>query len=353
MKRTVLFALMLLVAAFATAQEYVVKGKAPIDSKTILLQKLFEQKNETVAVDSTGHFTFKGKTPKDAMALVLDMDKRTFLPLLLEGNVTVDLVNKSVSGNEENQLLSIWFAKYDSLQNAMSQAHKVLSSTESNDSIRQIAQKEYESLSKTATDMLMDCFNQNIDKKFPAFFLAQFYSMLPKDEILALAERQPIFLETPLMAPIKKSVAGWQKQAIGQLYTDFEMTDTLGTKRHLSEFVENGKYVLIDFWASWCGPCRAEMPAVKALYDKYHSKGFDIVGVSFDNKKTAWTGAIRKMQLNWNHISDLKGWQNAAAAIYGIYSIPATLLIGPDGKIIASGLDSNKLGKKLEEIFPN
>lgn len=93
------------------------------------------------------------------------------------------------------------------------------------------------------------------------------------------------------------------------------------------------------------------MPNVKALYEKYKNRGFDIVGLSFDNEAKAWTDAIDKMGLPWHHLSDLKGWKSLAASTYGINSIPATLLIGPDGKIVASGLSTPELDKKLEQLL--
>ena len=112
-----------------------------------------------------------------------------------------------------------------------------------------------------------------------------------------------------------------------------------------------GKYVVLDFWASWCGPCRAEMPNVKAAYEKYKGKGFNIVALSFDNKLENWTKAIEDMQMPWIHLSDLKGWKTVAGQIYGVNAIPASFLVDPNGTIIAADLRGEKLEAKLKEVY--
>jgi len=112
-----------------------------------------------------------------------------------------------------------------------------------------------------------------------------------------------------------------------------------------------GKVVLVDFWASWCGPCRRENPNVVRLYKKYKDQGFEILGVSLDRKKDKWVGAIEKDGLEWYHISDLKGWQSKAASTYGVSSIPQTVLLDREGKIIARNLRGEVLAKALDELF--
>jgi len=135
----------------------------------------------------------------------------------------------------------------------------------------------------------------------------------------------------------------------GGIAPDFTAKTPEGEELSLSDL--KGQYVLIDFWASWCGPCRKENPNVVKLYEKYHEKGFEILGVSLDNNKSRWLAAIEKDGLEWPHISDLKGWQSGPAKIYGVRSIPSTVLLDKEGKIIVRNLRAHQLKGKLKEIF--
>ena len=142
-------------------------------------------------------------------------------------------------------------------------------------------------------------------------------------------------------------------QYVGKSFLDLEEAAPDGTMHKLSEYVGKGNWVLVDFWASWCGPCEREMPNVVEVYHKYHALGFDIVGLSFDNSKDPWVKAIDTWNMPWTHLSDLKGWNSLASETYYVRSIPDNLLIDPKGQVVARGLRGAALGARLKEIYGN
>lgn len=142
-----------------------------------------------------------------------------------------------------------------------------------------------------------------------------------------------------------------EKRHAGLYYTDFTMQDMNGKKVSLSKYVGKSRYVFVDFWASWCGPCRGGMPNVVKAYETYKEKGLQIIGVSIDTKQDTWKKAVRELGMTWPQMSDLKGWNSAASKVYGVKSIPCNILIDPHGIIVANDLRGDKLQETLREIF--
>ena len=148
---------------------------------------------------------------------------------------------------------------------------------------------------------------------------------------------------------IKDVLEEAKNTAVGKIAPDFAQNDTKGNPVTLSSF--RGRYLLIEFWASWCAPCRKENPNIVEAYSKFHSKGFDILGVSMDKTKDKWEEAIKKDNLSWCQVSDLQEWNNKARTLYGVEYIPMNFLIDKEGKIIARALLGDDLMKKLNELF--
>lgn len=148
---------------------------------------------------------------------------------------------------------------------------------------------------------------------------------------------------------MKSQIEQMRKLAVGSKAPEIDLPQPNGEHLKLSDL--RGKYVLIDFWASWCGPCRRENPNVKRVYEKYHGKGFDILGVSLDKSQQAWLTAIEQDGLQWHHVSDLKYWQSAVVPEYQIQGIPLTFLVDKEGTIIAKNLRGPALENKLAELF--
>ena len=139
--------------------------------------------------------------------------------------------------------------------------------------------------------------------------------------------------------------------AEGQKFIDFSMPDPDGKSLSIGEIVKKNKLTLVDFWASWCGPCRQEMPNVVEAYNRYHAKGFEIVGVSLDNKHDAWVKAIASLNMPWPQMSDLKAWQSEGAKLYNVKAIPANVLINQKGEIVARDLRGLTLINRVGEFL--
>jgi peroxiredoxin len=184
-------------------------------------------------------------------------------------------------------------------------------------------------------------------------FLSQIQYSKDAVELEAMVNAlDPRLAVVPSIVRMREHIDAMKKVAIGQIAPDFSQNDQSGKPVRLSDVYSKNEYTLIDFWASWCGPCRQENPNVVAAFNAYKGKGFGIIGVSLDQDTARWIKAIADDKLDWPQVSDLKFWQNEAASMYAVNSIPSNFLVDKTGKIIARNLRERALHEKLAELLP-
>jgi thiol-disulfide isomerase/thioredoxin len=220
-------------------------------------------------------------------------------------------------------------------------------------------QEEYLQYSKkvgSVVDSLQKQLAKDYATAHPSSYVAvyevlSYFSYNPDAEELQVLYNgfTPEIQSSHLGTELKKILDAALLTGVGRPAPVFTQADTKGKPVSLSSL--KGQYVLVDFWASWCGPCRAENPNVLKSYRTYHSKGFTVLGVSLDDEKSPWLAAIRKDGLPWTEVSDLKGWKNSAAVLYGVEGIPMNFLLDKNGTIVAKGLRGDDLEKKLAEFL--
>ena len=350
-----------LLACSGNNVKYNVKGiNAPEDGAAVYLVDALSSERIDSAVVSGGTFQMKGKAEKEAF-LNLNVEGSDWTFMFFNDGVPVqaDLSNNTLSGSDLNNRVTEADLKTDEMYqqyNAFVQELSALPEEE-----QQAKMPEY----KAWFDKLRDCYlsvvEDNKDNLVPVAFIQNVRSLAGPDKFEELLNSGAPFASHPYVLDLKRKIdeslakqkeAEEKKQAIiGQKFLDLEEADPDGNMHKLSEYVGQGKWVLVDFWASWCGPCKAEMPNVVAAYKKYHDKGFDIVGLSFDRAKEPWVAAITEWEMPWIHLSDLKYWKSVASDVYNVNSIPDNLLIDPEGTVVARGLRGEALEEKLAEVL--
>lgn len=370
MKKLITMAVLVWAALPTMAQmvKYSVKGFCPQDGATVyLVEHQMRSSNIDSVVVKDHSFAFDGERQKEAILSVGIKNGSWQVLFFNDGTpVTVDLEKNTLKGSALNEKLTECDLRTVAPQEKLNALSKELQAIESDPSLTQEqkvekAQNEFQPKANEAMAAMAavykSIFEENRDNIIPAAFFLAMLNYVDEDYMMEMFDEKNAFTKHPLVVPIKaqvdqqKTMMEAKRQMIGKPFTDLEEPDTEGKMHKLSEFVGKGRWVLVDFWASWCGPCRAEMPNVVANYEKYHSKGFDIVGLSFDQNKEAWLKAIADLNMPWTHLSDLKGWKTIAGSVYNIRAIPSSILVDPDGKIVAVDLRGDALGKKLKEIY--
>ena len=355
MKAKLLFAGALALIFLACGQKpqsegYTITGEiAGVTGKVYLT--LFEGKMPQ-RIDSTevvnGTFSFTGKQPLPMLASIDTPEHGAILRFFLENSpITItgsaDAPDRiSVLGSASEEMARKYRADIDSISEVFYSDSAAVSTPAGRDS-----------LEKLINARRMEFVKANPGSVVAAYVLYRELSYyMPYDELYQAVAAFDESVKQSVYLKLVASMADAQKKtSIGQHYTDVSAPDRDGKELALSSVVGPGKYVLLDFWASWCPPCRAESPYMVAAYKEFAPKGFEIYAVSLDKTKEAWQKGIADLNLIWKHVSELKFWDSKAAEMYGVRSIPANILIGPDGTILARNLMGNDLYAKLAELL--
>lgn len=283
---------------------------------------------------------------KNRMPLFLEPGKMTVVGNIDDGNIRIQgskLHDEYQAVMQQSDMLDRVYEEQLAAYNAAQEAKNLMEMA--------IAKLQLEEIENQQINLMKDYVKEH-PQSFVSLALITsqliYYASLQDLEAYK-AWIDPTLHNTKAMKEIDERITALQKFEPGQPVPDIVLPDTAGIVRKLSEM--RGKYVLVDFWASWCGDCRRENPAVVEIYRKFHDNGFEIFAVSLDREKEAWLKAIEKDNLTWTHVSELQGWKGAVSNEFYITSIPSNLLIDPDGKIIARNLFGAELERVVGGLF--
>ena len=366
------FLLMSPVLCFAQQNTYTISGTVnrPEIKTLYFTQSTFYDTNTKLNAQKIevldGRFSIKGMIDEPVpafLSLFEDYKKIGTKPkefILDKGIISIEITSDLASAVVKGSKAQDDLFQYNIEQNPYSakineiniEAQRLSSSGISADSIGQLFRIPFRDANRALTDFQLKFIQKN-SSAFISLLLIPNIARSTNNYIEAdslLASLQDNIESSATAKTIREYIISQKKTSVGALAPDFRLADTSGKKIALSAL--KGKYVLLDFWAAWCGPCRQENPNVVQAFKTYKNDGFTVLGVSLDKEKKSWLKAIHDDNLQWQHVSDLKFWASEAAILYGITSIPRNFLLDPRGKIIGRDLRGQDLLDKLEELFP-
>ena len=364
MKRIIYLALFVTIStACSTKPEYKIAGEIDgADNVTFLLQQ--RQADRIVTIDSAvskkGSFKMSGGPIEyPQMVLLVAKDKNVRTSFYLE-NSKISITGKLDSLSKAKITGSKTQDEYDSFvasNKVLSDRYTVLyteyqtaNQTGNTTRVAEL-QKEAGTIQNEMIDLQKEFIRNNPGSYVAPSILNNLSYELELEEIESfISALDSNVANIPIMMSLKDRVSSMKKVSIGQKAPDFTMNDVNGNPVSLSSKI-GPKLLLVDFWAAWCNPCRLENPNLVKIYSEFNKKGFEILGVSLDRTKDAWVKAISDDKLAWTHVSDLQYWDNAAARVYAVSSIPASFLLDESGTIIARNLRGADLYNKVSEVL--
>jgi len=329
---------------------------------TLIMQQ--RRNGSWIKDDSTvlknGKGSFSGHINLPEIYYFIIKGKQGYMPIWIDkGTINVEtdiqhLRSPKITGSQAQDIFIAYkdsIKRFDRQQQTMGQDYNLARKSGDTTKMKKI-EESYNELQKGKTNYILN-YGMHHNKEVVAAYIIMnnSYSLALNQLDSVVSNFDSSIADSYYVKHLKDRVNTLKKVAVGQHFVDFTLKDPNGKPVSLSSVVKNNKYVLVDFWASWCMPCRAENPNVVKAYKKYHDKGFTVFGVSLDKDHAKWVDAIKKDGLTWQHVSDLKYWSSKAGKLYGIQSIPHNVLIGPNGIIIAKNLRGQALQDKLQELL--
>ncbi len=324
---------------------YTISGtiEGAADGDTVFLQERSDREFNKIdtAIISKGGFSFEGSQDSTVNRYITYAkgDNQLIMDFFLEnGKIDVKMGKEenSAVGTPANNAYQEFRTQMSALNNKQNEIYESMGNPALTDEQKEAKLKEMNSLEEEMMKIIKDGIQKNIENTVGVFLLGQYNYYLEYAEIEPLLEKVPAtFQSNETIVHLKELVKTAKATAVGQKFVDFQMKTPEGKDIKLSDVAGKGKVVLVDFWASWCGPCRREMPNLVEAYAKYKTKGFEIVGVSLDRDLQSWKDGIKQLNITWPQMSDLKFWESEGSRLYAIRSIPHVVLIDKDGTIVA------------------